>query len=622
MIIKSLIVSGKDKSPAALYFTHGANVIAGASDTGKSYVLSCLKFILGAKNPPKALDESVGYTLLTVEFEEKDGSCFCLQRELTLRAPIMLLEEGQRPKKLSAKHKEGNFRNLSNFLLGKFSLNDKQLLVGKENLNTAALSIRVLEKLFVVDEARIVAEQSPLGTGQNNGSTPEVALLRTVLTGVDDSEAKALKKDVQSSHSIYQKISAIEYLLARLHPEGESALEREADKLEEELQLEEELLNLREAELNAAISHHDNLLQEKRRVVGRISALDLKLAENRTLLERFESLKGKYQSDRERLIGIGEASSLLALYEDVACPTCGGQIHQESPGLVPAELVPAVQAEIAKIDWHMSELEIAMQDLIVSIKVADGELSLQNSELEFIESSLGSSISDLLNLTNESKEICSGLNSQILSLRHAIKSIQGLKAEMDELAKGLDEEQDEYMAVDFASELSALSTAIEQVLHRWGFPDYVPTTFDLKARDLVIGGKPRQSFGKGYRAIGFSAFVIGLMQHLSPSGRHPGFVVLDSPLTTYKQADQDRGEEISEEDLIAGDMIYSFYSDIAESYKDKQIIIFDNQEPDMSIIPHVNYMHFSRRRGVGRFGFFLPIEEKDYTRKTNKKATQ
>ena len=615
MIIKSLTVSGKDKGPAALYFTNGANIIAGASDTGKSYVLNCLKFIFGAKNPPKNIDESAGYTMLTVEFENEDGSCFSLQRELTLRAPIMLLEEGEQPKKLAAKHKEGDFRNLSNYLLEKISLNDKQLLGGKASLNTAALSIRVMEKLFVVDEARIVAEQSPLGTGQNTESTTEESLLRTVLTGVDDSEARALKKDLQSSFSIQQKISAIEYLLARLHPQGEEPLELEADKLEEELQREEALLESREAELNAAISNNNILLQEKRRIVGDISSLDLMLAENRNLLERFGSLKGKYQSDRERLVGIGEASGLLALYEDVACPTCGGQIHQESPCAAPADLVPAVQAEIAKIDWHMNELETVTQDLIISIDKSDSELSLHTSQLEFVEFSLGSSISEKLDLVNKSKTACSGLNSQVLSLRHAIKSIQALKAEMDELAKGLDEKQEEYTAVDFASELSALSTAIEQVLKRWGFPDHIPTTFDLKTRDLVIGGKPRQSFGKGYRAIGFSAFIIGLMQHLTPLGRHPGFVVLDSPLTTYKQADQERGEEISEEDLIAGDMIYSFYSDIAENYKDKQIIIFDNQEPDLSIIPHVNYMHFSRRRGVGRFGFFTPIEGKDYTRK-------
>lgn len=615
MIIKSLTVSGKDKPPAALFFLKGANVIAGASDTGKSYVLNCLKFILGAKTPPKNIDESAGYTMLTVEFENNDGSYFSLMRELTQLAPITLLEEGEKPRQLSAKHTEGNFRNLSNYLLEKISLNDKQLLGGKVSLNTSALSIRVLEKLFVVDETRIVAEYSPLGTGQNNGATTEESLLRTVLTGADDSEAKARKKDIQSKSSIQQKISAIEYLLARLHPQGEEPLELEADSLEAELEREEALLDFREAELNAAISNHNSLLQMKRSTVDSISALDSKLAENRSLLERFGSLKGKYQSDRERLVGISEASGLLALYEDVACPTCGSKIHQEYHCNAPIDLVPAVQAEIAKIDWHMSELEFATQDLIVSIDEYDSELSSQSLELEFIETSLGSSISELLVLVNESKAMCSGINNQVLALRHAIKSIASLKAEIDELAKGLDEKQEEYTAIDFASEIAELSTAIEQVLKRWGFPDYTPTNFDLKSRDIVIGGKPRQSFGKGYRAIGFSAFVIGLMQHLAPLGRHPGFVVLDSPLTTYKQADQDRGDEPSDEDLIADDMIYSFYSDIAENYKDKQVIIFDNQEPDLSIIPQVNYIHFSRNRGSARFGFFLPIEGKDYTRK-------
>ena len=91
------------------------------------------------------------------------------------------------------------------------------------------------------------------------------------------------------------------------------------------------------------------------------------------------------------------------------------------------------------------------------------------------------------------------------------------------------------------------------------------------------------------------------MTTLSKDSRHPNFVVLDSPLTTYKKADND--VETNEES-IASDLIYSFYRDLCDSYNDKQIIIFDNQEPDVDLQERMNYIHFSKSNDVDRYGFF------------------
>lgn len=99
--------------------------------------------------------------------------------------------------------------------------------------------------------------------------------------------------------------------------------------------------------------------------------------------------------------------------------------------------------------------------------------------------------------------------------------------------------------------------------------------------------------------------VIGLMAKLCEAGRHPGFIVLDSPLTTYKKADKKIEEETLEEQISA-DLIYAFYNDLCESYADRQIIIFDNQEPDECLIGKMNYTHFSKNKSVGRYGF-LPV---------------
>ncbi|WP_228393663.1 hypothetical protein, partial [Pseudomonas helleri] len=48
MFIESVVVSGPDLPDASVYFTKGANVVQGGSDTGKSYIVSCIKFALGA----------------------------------------------------------------------------------------------------------------------------------------------------------------------------------------------------------------------------------------------------------------------------------------------------------------------------------------------------------------------------------------------------------------------------------------------------------------------------------------------------------------------------------------------------------------------------------------------
>ena len=82
MIIKKLEVKGTDKQTALVDFDNGLNVIAGASDTGKSYITKCFQFIFGTETPPKPIDQAKGYTHLVVTFETKNAECFVLSREL------------------------------------------------------------------------------------------------------------------------------------------------------------------------------------------------------------------------------------------------------------------------------------------------------------------------------------------------------------------------------------------------------------------------------------------------------------------------------------------------------------------------------------------------------------
>ena len=71
---------GEGKPNAELDFNLGFNIISGASETGKSYFMDCIDFILGARQPPKNIAQAVGYDRIRAEIRTTDGRCFTLNR--------------------------------------------------------------------------------------------------------------------------------------------------------------------------------------------------------------------------------------------------------------------------------------------------------------------------------------------------------------------------------------------------------------------------------------------------------------------------------------------------------------------------------------------------------------
>ena len=79
--------------------------------------------------------------------------------------------------------------------------------------------------------------------------------------------------------------------------------------------------------------------------------------------------------------------------------------------------------------------------------------------------------------------------------------------------------------------------ALEARLRDWRFPKVGTVEFEKQknAFDIVVNGQNRKSRGKGIRALLHSAFTITMMYHAQD--RHPKLVVLDSPLTSFKDKD-------------------------------------------------------------------------------------
>ena len=110
------------------------------------------------------------------------------------------------------------------------------------------------------------------------------------------------------------------------------------------------------------------------------------------------------------------------------------------------------------------------------------------------------------------------------------------------------------------SEFEGLCQEIEALLRAWHYPDVGPVRYSESDHDFVINGRDRRSHGKGFRALSYAAFVIGLMKFCRNNDiPHPGFVVLDSPLVAYKDP------ELVDENIAQNDVKEAFYRTLAKT---------------------------------------------------------
>lgn len=601
MIIKKLEVKGGDKNPASIELTTGVNVIAGASDTGKSYITKCFQFIFGTETPPKQIDEAKGYTHLEVTFETENGERFILSRELKEKADVVCneLDKDKTVTVLKPTHKGKT--NLSSFFLDKIGLNNMVLAKGLRSMNHASLTLRIFERILLVDEERIITEGSPFGKGQNTEKTLEQSFIKTLLTGNDDADIQGVKRNKASKESLKKKLTNLEAFLQKFFP-ADADVQKSIDKMDDVLEDLETTYAQAEKELNDLIESNKTLVQKRNHLKAQANLVSGKVADDTALLGRFEMLEKKYVSDRERLQANTEAAMYMEQHRIANCPLCGNEVEQDSE--IDVDVIQqANSAEIQKIDVHLEDLRSTQKDVSQSLENNKSEHSLIMQKIFSMDKELGESIGSKV---RENRKLLNDLDearSNFRKEREMEVKRQEIYKEIGRLQTQYDEISDTYELDDFSIESAKLAQKIGETLQRWDFPNGNKTILDLDSRDIKIDDKPRSHFGKGYRAICFSATLLGLMEYLYEEGRHPGFVILDSPLTTYKK--QDEHEEVKNAEVVlANNLIYSFYRDLCDFYKGKQIIVLDNQEPDEDLHSSMRYIHFSKNENIGRYGFF------------------
>ncbi len=146
---------------------------------------------------------------------------------------------------------------------------------------------------------------------------------------------------------------------------------------------------------------------------------------------------------------------------------------------------------------------------------------------------------------------------------------------------------------------------VKAVLTAWKFPNAEKVQFDGATNDITIGGKPRYANGKGVRAVLHAAFNVAVFMHcIENKLPHPGFLVLDTPLLTYREPLTSKHGELSQDELAlkTSSLAENFYKHLASLGEQLQIIVIENSDPPEIIRPLARIEVFTGQSGEGRFG--------------------
>lgn len=609
--IKKLLLQGVGKADAFLDFDTGLNVVAGASDTGKSFAYECINYVLGASTMPEIPREAIGYEWALLELFDKSA-----RQSLTLKRSVL---ESQKNniyyfysdiahldnasfETLSCDSKAKN--SLSSKLLSLCKCSYRNILRNRSKGETGAFTFRKFIYLMMINETRIIQKNSPIFLGdtkRDKNSTTELTSFFTILSGLDyEKYIKPENIEVKKAQ-IKGAIDELTLIFGRLKREIKEAKNTLEDYDPQQIA---EVIE----DIGNSIKQQRITVEgfEKGREKGLVQLSSMlrergKIADN---LSKFKLLKKNYQSDVERLGFIEQSYDYTGQLVDAKCPIChtAMQPSKENKGIY----FVAIDKEKAKLSAHLIDLQGTIDDFEKELLDIEGTIVRQQEDIKSIENKLESQtrqISQALIKHERYQKVrdkAVAIQNNQEKLCETQSRIRELNERIDNTKKTSNEVEVNQLSDELMEEFCKL---IQGLLESWNFIDIScedTVSFNKKDNDVIINNKTKASYGKGARAIINSSFIIAILLYCKQNALpHPGFVVLDSPLTTYKEKDKHNNEKNEE---VSKSVKNLFFNNLAECATDCQIIVFDNEIPPKDI-PGITYHNFTGNPDIDRTGF-------------------
>ncbi|AXB58646.1 AAA family ATPase [Flavobacterium fluviale] len=595
-LISKLILTGSNLKPAEIEFKKGLNVISGPTSTGKSFIFDCLNYMLGGQTLERVPPEAKNYNSIYLEIEAKKKS-YTLERSISggqfnlYQKSYDKINECQ-PTVLLTKLKKGNDNNISTFFLGLCNLDNKAIRKNKTKGTKSSLSFRDLCHLCLISETEITKTQSPIFAQGGFQKTKELNVVKFLVTGKDDSSI-ITEPDEKIINFKKGKVEILDELIAKFTFDisNGKTVGVKLDSLDKTISF----VKNEQDKLLKQFSIYDD---QRKEYSKNIFEFEKKIETLQETLSRSELLNEYYSSDTKRLKSTIEAGSLLLENSENlnSCPYCDNEINSLSSNDEISKTILSCDKEIGKIIFLQDELKSSLlllnkeKDELQTNLYFEKDL-LDNVEI-LIEKNINSSLVDL----KKELEFLYKKRDKVLEENFIKESIGKFTQYRSEISDTFENKEENVYDDLSTAVMNPISENIYKILEECNYSEISTISFSEKTNDFVIGSKNRNLSGKGERAITYATFVLALSEYLEKKEYKMGVPIFDSPLVTYKKPDSN-GEGITE------DLAMDFYRYCASKTSCPQVIIFENEEPPSDILKVIHHIKFTKKVGIGRFGF-------------------
>lgn len=619
--IKYIEIYTENGVTSRLTLSKGLNVIYGPSNTGKSLILDCIDFLMGSKGKSKnANEESVSYKrlskpelkIVTISLcLDVNGSEVLLSRRIDANEISVVSEYRQIESRIysigKGSQKKPPINRVWLRILG--ILNDDVKIAMKADGHPQGLTLRTFSHAFLINESRIAGENSILKNGQGYIKNIPIPTISALIYLATEKSFAIVNEDTETSDAVIRakkstaKLMYDRSLNALVAQNFVDGIEVNDNRSVAEISGDIAGLLM---QLGAAEDSLERTLEKSRILAVDVSSLDDQLAECEMLKNRYASLRTQYESDIRRLTFIAEGDILRVQIPKIEyCPFCNGQLPKKQS----QSCVEAANIEVRKIELKIKDLRDADSDIDREIAQLESKRKVLLSEREKIQSLIRGELQPQIDALREKMTIYTAAleKAKAKELVEAFSSI--LQEQFDAIIASNATIAPENSKVDIVVQMAEYMTTqltklLVKILKATNYDNFLGARFDESLCDVVVNGADKMSQGKGFRAFLNAVMAIAVQEWLEEYNLYrPYLLVMDSPILSLKEREEDVGKEVATDGMRSG--LFKYLVNHQESH---QTIVLENEIPRIEYVG-ANLVHFTKVEGHGIYGLVSEYRE-------------
>ncbi len=594
--IKKLTAYGENKKESSIDFSPYLTIICGASNTGKTYIFKCIKYLFGSDK--LEIKVNSGYTkfsmVLCVNNNDITFTREINSSDIEIISNYKDIENGI----YSTDYEKEN--NINSVYLRLFGVYEDFKVPYNRNCEMKRFTLRMFLHMLMINEKEIERDLSIVLPKETTNKTYFLSHLLYLLYETDfsvydpeDSEKTKRIKKAAISKYINDKLFALKERSEALKSTPSFNSNYDIDK---ELQLLTVRLNYIETQLNETFINGQSLLKD-------ITERNERLNECNILLNRYISLESQFTSDIQRLTFISESSSILKdETKNNKCPYCNQTLSTNNEFDVNTD---TINAEIFRITSQLDGLMEIKNELLEEINTLNDSLNdLQQKKNE---------VDILINtiLKPEKRNIENKINTfkEYISVQSELKTLESFDRQWNDDLEDLNKKQQkktsynpfELFNIGFVNDITR---EIQTILKVCEHPRSTSASFSMRNFDIEINNNPKSTNGKGFTAFYNTTLVLAFRKYLYETARiKPPFYIIDTPLL---------GLDVGHTHIEKNNLTQGIYNYFVNSVDQSQLIIIENEKdmPNINIKnPKIKYYDFTHDEDEGRYGFLIDYKD-------------